>query len=339
MTRGIAVVIPCYRVRHHILGVLRDIGPEVTRIYVVDDKCPEESGQHVLAHCQDNRVKVLFHHENQGVGGAVITGYRQAIADGMAVAVKIDGDGQMDPRLIRAFVQPVLDQWADYTKGNRFYNLEDVRAMPPVRLFGNAVLSFMTKISTGYWSIFDPTNGYTAISLLVAERLPLDKIGRRYFFESDMLFRLGTIRAAVLDIPMTAVYQDETSNLRISRILPQFLVGHMRNLGKRLLYSYFIRDFSIASLQLVSGILFVAFGTIFGLHAWIANASEGVYASTGTVMLAALPVMLGTQFLLSFLAYDMASAPTRAIHPLLRAATPASTPIPDDRQHEPSEQP
>ncbi len=177
--QNIAVIIPSYKVRAHILEVLAAIGPEVTRIYVVDDCCPDQSGDFVAAHCQDPRVVVLRHAQNQGVGGAVMTGYQAAIADGMQVLVKVDGDGQMDPALIGDFVAPILEGEADYTKGNRFFDLENIRAMPKMRLFGNAVLSLMCKLSSGYWNLFDPTNGYTAIHANAARHLPFGKISRR----------------------------------------------------------------------------------------------------------------------------------------------------------------
>ena len=184
----IAVVIPTYRARNHILDVINEIGPEVARIYVVDDCCPDGSGDFVTTNCKDNRVSVITHAENQGVGGAVMTGYNAAIEDGMDVLVKIDSDGQMDPTLIMDFVIPIVNGETDYTKGNRFFDLEKVRAMPTARLFGNAVLSLMCKLSSGYWNLFDPTNGYTAIHADVARHLPFNKISRRYFFETDMLF-------------------------------------------------------------------------------------------------------------------------------------------------------
>jgi dolichol-phosphate mannosyltransferase len=318
--KGVAVVIPCYRVKEQILTVLSRIGDEVAKIYVVDDKCPEQSGQFVLDHCCDRRVTVLFHEVNQGVGGAVITGYKRATQEGAAVIVKVDGDGQMDPGLIANFVQPILDGRADYTKGNRFYNVEDVRTMPFPRLIGNALLSFMTKLSSGYWDIFDPTNGFTAISARLVPQLPLHKISRRYFFESDLLFRIGTIRACVIDVPMAAVYGTEQSNMQIVKVLPEFLCGNLKNFAKRLIYSYFLRDFSIASLELAFGMLFLLFGTIFGTQAWIRSAVTGVTASTGIIMIAALPVILGIQFLLSFIAFDFSAVPRRAIHPLLPAS-------------------
>lgn len=158
-TPTIAVVIPSYKVRHCILAVIGQIGPEVGRIYVVDDCCPDGSGSFVETHCKDERVTVIRHAENQGVGGAVMAGYKASIADGVDIIVKVDGDGQMDPRLIPDLVAPIVAGEADYTKGNRFFNLEEIRAMPKLRLFGNAALSFMTKLSSGYWDLFDPTNG------------------------------------------------------------------------------------------------------------------------------------------------------------------------------------
>ena len=184
----VAVVIPSYKVTRHILGVIAGIGPEITRIYVVDDKCPDNSGDFVSANCRDPRVTVVRHEQNQGVGGAVMSGYRAAIADGASVIVKVDGDGQMDGALIPAFIAPILAGEADYTKGNRFFNLEQIGSMPPMRLFGNAMLSLLTKLSSGYWDLFDPTNGFTAIHADAARFLPFDKISKRYFFESDMLF-------------------------------------------------------------------------------------------------------------------------------------------------------
>jgi glycosyltransferase involved in cell wall biosynthesis len=300
-----------------ILAVLAAIGPEVGAIYAVDDACPDGSGRFVQAHVRDPRVRVLFRPENGGVGAAVMTGYRAAVADGCDVVVKIDGDGQMDPKLLPRFVLPILEGRADYTKGNRFFNPIDVQSMPRVRLFGNTILSFMTKLSSGYWTLFDPTNGYTAVHARLLEHLPLERIATRYFFESDMLFRLGTLRAVVLDIPMPARYADETSHLHIPAVLPGFIAGNARNFFKRLVYNYFLRDFSIASVNLVLGLLLFTFGVLFGAWHWLANASHGVVTSSGTVMLAALPVILGLQLLLSFLGFDIAAVPSQPVHPLL----------------------
>jgi len=314
----VAAVIPCFRVRRHILDVLADIGPEVHAIYVIDDRCPESTGQHVQSHCVDPRVQVIFHAENRGVGGAVMSGYRAAIAAKHGVIVKIDGDGQMDPRLLPSLVAPLLAGEADYTKGNRFFHLDEIHRMPMVRLIGNAALSFMSKLSTGYWGVFDPTNGYTAIHAKVASHLPMDRISNRYFFETDMLFRLNTLRAAVVDVPMDAFYGDEESNLKITKILPEFFGKHLRNTVKRIFYNYYLRDMSVASLELPLGLVLIVFGLVFGSSHWLQSLHVGVPASAGTVMLAALPLLVGLNLLLAFLGNDMANQPHRPIHTLLQ---------------------
>ncbi len=305
---------PSYKVRNHILNVISQIGPEVSRIFVVDDACPEGSGTFVQSNCQDGRVSVIRNPENQGVGGAVMTGYKAALDGGMDIIVKIDGDGQMDPALIPDFVAPITAGEADYTKGNRFFDLEEVRAMPSVRLFGNAVLSLLTKLSSGYWNLFDPTNGYTAIHTDVARHLPFSKISRRYFFETDVLFRLNTLRAVVVDIPMDAKYGDEVSNLKISRIVGEFLFKHLRNFLKRLFYNYYLRDLSLASIELPIGLLLLLFGIGFGSFHWIESAHAGLPTPAGTVMLAAMPMLMGLQLVLAFLGYDIASVPRRPLH-------------------------
>lgn len=310
---AIAVVIPCYRVKAQILGVLASLPAEVAMAFVIDDACPEGSGKHVQAHCDDPRVRVHFNEVNVGVGGAVMRGYQEAIGAGAQVIVKIDGDGQMDPALLPCFVEPILAGEADYTKGNRFFDLTNISRMPPLRIFGNAVLSFMAKLSTGYWDLFDPTNGYTAIHADVARRIPMDRVSSRYFFETDLLFRLNTLRAVAVDIPMDAHYGDEVSNLRISKVVGEFLGKHLRNLGKRIFYNYFLRDLSVASLELVAGIVLLGGGVAFGLQAWVSSIQSGVTTPAGTVMLSALPIILGLQFLLAFLGYDIASVPRRPI--------------------------
>ena len=312
--KKIAVIIPCYKVTTHIMDVISGIGDEVQAIYIVDDACPDNSGDYVASKNTDPRVTVIKHKTNQGVGGAVMSGYNSAISNSMDILVKIDGDGQMDPSLIPKFVAPIIECRADYTKGNRFFDLEEIRAMPNIRLFGNAVLSLMTKLSSGYWDLFDPTNGYTAIHADVARRLPLHKISKRYFFETDMLFRLNTLRAVAHDIPMDAHYKNEVSNLKISKIAHEFLAKHTRNLFKRIFYNYYLRDLSLASIELPLGLIFMIFGSIYGGYHWINALNSGLQTPTGTIMLAALPILMGLQFIMAFLAYDISSVPSRPIH-------------------------
>ena len=330
----VAVVIPCYKVIQHVADVIDRIGPEVERIYAVDDCCPDKSGDFIEANITDPRVTVLRNPVNKGVGGAVISGYRAALEDGIDIVVKVDGDGQMDPTLIPIFIEPLKAGEADYAKGNRFFSASAVRDMPRIRLFGNAVLSFMTKLSSGYWSSFDPTNGYTAIHRRAIASLDLSVLSERYFFETDMLIRLGELRAVVVDIPMRAIYADEVSGLKIGSILGEFLGRHLYATIRRIVYLYFLRDFNLASLNLLIGSLLLTFGTLFGLWEWGVSIRTGVPATTGTVMLSVMPIIVGIQMLLFFLGYDIAAEPKRPVQrsAVLASLRPALPDQPDTEQ-------
>jgi glycosyltransferase involved in cell wall biosynthesis len=310
----IAVVIPAYKVSNHILGVVAEIGKNIDLIYVVDDACPEQSGKLVSTKVKDKRVKVLTHEVNQGVGGAVLTGYKAALEDGAEVIVKVDGDGQMDPALIDDLVQPILSGKADYTKGNRFDSITGLRQMPGIRIFGNGALSLMTKISTGYWNVTDPTNGFTAIHRDVLKNITFGMLSKRFFFESDLLFRLSLAKAVVWDVPMESRYGTEKSNLKISRALFEFTFKHGINFHKRLFYNYYLRDMSAASIELPVGILLSWFGLIFGIVKYAESLQTGQAATAGTVMLSAVPLILGIQLVLAFISHDIASVPKRVRH-------------------------
>ena len=333
----VAVVIPCYRVRSAVLRVIAAVPGFVRFIICVDDCCPEESGAHISAKVVDPRVRVFHNDVNLGVGGATIRGFQEALALGADIVVKIDGDGQMDPELLPRFISPIINGKADYVKGNRFTSIESVRQMPALRLFGNSVLSLLCKLSSGYWHLFDPNNGYICCHADVLKRLPLNKIARRYFFESDMLFRLGVARALVLDVPMAAVYGDEQSSLRIGRVALPFLFSHIRNFGKRMLYRYFILDFNIASVELLCGLALLTFGCLVGGVGWYDSIRDGVTASAGTVMLAALPFITGMQLLISAINFDVTDVIREPLHRLIAtqdqeelfapAAPPAKTPV------------
>lgn len=325
----IAVVIPCFRVASQVLGVIGRIGPEVGWIIAVDDACPESTGNVIECGCRDPRVRVLRHAQNQGVGGAVTTGYAAAMELPVEAVVKLDGDGQMDPALIPVLCAPLLNGRADYVKGNRFYHVSHTAGMPVTRLFGNAALSFLTKFSSGYWQLFDPTNGFTAIHRAVLPEIDFGKIAKRYFFESDLLYHLNQLRAVVVEMPMASSYADEPSSLRPLRMIGPFLRGNLRNGFKRIFYSYFLRAFSVASLELLLGFALWLFGIVFGAWHWWRSAGEGIPASAGTVMLAALPLILGTQFLLSWLGFDVASEPRQPVHAFLerRGALSPSPPV------------
>jgi dolichol-phosphate mannosyltransferase len=324
---ALGVVIPCHRERAHILAVLAALPAAVDRVYVVDDGCPERTGDWVETQCRDARVAVLRHARNLGVGAAMRTGYRAALADGLDIVVKLDGDGQMDPAEIPRLVAPLLADQADYTKGNRFYRLDGLAGMPVLRLLGNTILSFVSKLSTGYWQLFDPNNGYTAIDARVLALLPLDALSDGYFFESDMLFRLNTLRAVVQDVPMQARYGAEVSGVNLLHAGADFAWRHARNFAKRLFYNYFLRGFSVASVEWVAGPALLAFGVVFGVSQWLASIASGVAATAGTVMLASLPTIVGMQMLLSAIHFDIGNEPRVPLRRLLpgRAGALAAT--------------
>jgi glycosyltransferase involved in cell wall biosynthesis len=310
------VVIPAYRAAATILPVIATIGPEVSLIVVVDDACPEATALSVAKSCNDPRVVALVHERNQGVGGAFLTGMRYAIARGADIIIKLDADGQMNPAQIASLIHPIVSGHADYVKGDRFFFLTNAASMPAVRMFGNLALSFLAKLSTGYWTIMDPTNGFFAIHARVAELLDDGRIAKRFFFETDLLFHLGLIRAKVVEFPMRASYGNEVSNLRVSRELGPFFAGHMRNTFRRILYRYFFRDLSLASLQLVGGLVLFLFGLTFGLYHWWAAPPDQL-VPTGTIMIAALTFLIGFQLILSFLNYDISASPREPLHPFL----------------------
>lgn len=314
----IAAVIPCYRVGNHVLQVLAAIPATIERIYCVDDACPQSSGNLIEAQCSDPRVRVLRHDANQGVGGAVLTGYAAALADGAEIVVKIDGDGQMPLEMLDSLLLPILSGRADYTKGNRFYFLRDLEGMPPSRLFGNAVLSFLTKLSSGYWSVFDPTNGFTAIHRTALSRLRLATIKRDYFFESDMLHHLYLERAVVVDVPMPAKYGDAESSLSVLGSILPFLRGNLRNFLRRLVYAYYVRDLNIASLEFILSLLLIGGGVVWEIAQLWESVETGIAATAGEAVIGALPIIMGFQMLLAAVHYDTRNMPDRPLQALDR---------------------
>jgi glycosyltransferase involved in cell wall biosynthesis len=257
-----------------------------------------------------------------GVGGAVIAGYRRAIEDGLDVVVKVDGDGQMAPELIPALVTPILLGEADYTKGNRFFNPEDLQSMPLVRLLGNACLSFMTKMSSGYWHTFDSQCGFTAMRAHLLKMIDLDAVAQDYFFENDILIWLNTTNARVVDVPIKTLYGDEVSDVRISKVMWSFPPRLVRGWFFRVSRKYLLMDFGAIGALGLFGTALTAFGAIFGIYRLVVSNMTGVVTTTGTVMFAVLPVIVGIQCLLQAFVMEVAQSPgadetQRYIHELI----------------------
>jgi dolichol-phosphate mannosyltransferase len=314
----IAAVIPCYRVEREIQSVLLTVPDYIKHIIVVDDASPDSTADLVSAFAKhDERIVLIGHPSNQGVGGAMVTGYHKAIELGAQVVVKIDGDGQMDLAHLPKLLQPLIEGKADYTKGNRFRDFKSLQNMPFSRRVGNMGLAFLAKAATGYWHTFDPTNGFSAIRAEALAELPLDKVDRTYYFETSMLANLYLIGAVVKDVPMPARYQGEVSSLLVHRILFEFPPKLFSTFLRRLVLKNFIYDFSMASIYLLAGLPLFLFGLIFGIYKWIHYASINIPAPIGSVMLATLSVLLGIQLLLSAVEIDLRSVPTEPLsHPL-----------------------
>jgi dolichol-phosphate mannosyltransferase len=307
---AIAVVIPAYQVADTIEVVLTEMPGYVRHIIVVDDASSDDTSELVKACARrDKRIVLVRHEQNQGVGGAMLTGFKKALDLGAQVVVKIDGDHQMDSAYIPELVTPLLEGKADYAKGNRFRDFESLRHMPQVRRIGNLGLSFLTKVATGYWNCFDPTNGFFAIRAEILTELPLERIDHRYFFETSMLANLYLVGAFILDVPMPARYRGERSSLSIWRVLVEFPSKLLVTLLRRILLRYYLFDFSMVSVYLLTGIPLLLFGLIFGSVKWIQYLKLGVPAPTGTVILPTLGLILGIQILLSAIEIDMNAAP------------------------------
>ncbi len=305
-----AVVIPAYKVAGHIKGVVESVPDSIDHVIVIDDACPESSGKEAEATGRSN-LTVIYHEKNRGVGGVMITGYRKALELGADIVIKMDGDGQMDPAHIPNLIEPLVKGEADYAKGNRFRDFEKLRDMPRARLFGNSVLTFFIKAASGYWNILDPVNGYTAIHRRALERMDLDNIARRFFFESDMLINLNIAGAVVRDVGIPARYGEEQSTIVAWKLPLDFSKKLLKGLLRRVVLRYFVYDFNMASVYLLLGLPLLLFGAIFGAIEWADSLATGETAPLGTIMLAALPIILGLEMLLQAINIDINSVPRK----------------------------
>jgi dolichol-phosphate mannosyltransferase len=307
-TGRVCVVIPAYQAADTIGAVIRSLPADVESIIVVDDGSPDETAEAARA-VADSRVTVVRHASNQGVGGAMRTGFARALQTEADVICKMDADGQMDAALLPDLVTPLLEDGFDYAKGNRWYDLASLRQMPLARRLGNAALSFLTKAASGYWSVYDPQNGYVAIRREALERLDLDSLDRGYFFENSMLVQLNIIGARVAEVPMPARYAGERSAMCLSRVVLGFPWKLLCAWSTRVRLKYFGMDFSPVAVLLIAGGFLFAAGVCYGAYQWTAHALRHEATPAGTVMLAALPTLLGAQLLLNALLLDIGQSP------------------------------
>lgn len=304
----VTVVVPAHNEARFIGEVIRTMPPFVDCIVVVDD-CSTDATSEVAGAAGDPRVTLRRTPVNSGVGGAMAVGYREAIEQGSSLVVKMDGDGQMRPEYLARLLDPVLDDRCDYAKGNRFLAARALDVMPKHRLIGNIMLTFLTKMATGYWHIFDPQNGYTAIKGSRLRQLDLEQMNRGYFFENEMLSQLYHHGARVQDVEIPAKYADEESGISYSRVLITFPVLFTLKFVRRIYERYILRDFSPVALFLLVGVPLFGWGAAFGIYLWIRSEMTLVPTPIGTIMLSLLPVILGFQLILQAIVLDIHETP------------------------------
>jgi len=308
----ITVVIPCYNVAKHIKDVICNIPDSISYIIAVND-CSKDDTESILLKLANENKKIIYirHEVNQGVGGAMITGYKRSMELNADITIKMDGDGQMDAAYIPALIKPLLEDKADFAKGNRFRDLKALQAMPLSRRIGNLGLSFIIKAASGYWNVFDPTNGFTAIKNETLKSMNFNKIHKRYYFETSVLIELYYANAVVKDIPMKAKYGDEVSGLSRTKTLFQFPPKLFIAFIRRLILKYFLFDFNIASIYTIFGLPLFLFGLYYGITNFLKYSRSHIGAPTGTVVIPTLLIILGFQLLLSAVTYDVTNYPKK----------------------------
>jgi glycosyltransferase involved in cell wall biosynthesis len=304
--KRVAVVVPAHDEEGLIGGTLATIPEFVDRIYVVDDFSQDATAER--AHeAGDPRVEVISHAQNEGVGAAIVTGYKRALAEGMDVVCVMAADGQMDPADLEQLAGAVARGEVDYAKANRLFTGQAWQLMPRHRYLGNAVLSMLTKIASGYWHVADSQSGYTAISRELLERLDLDRVYRRYGFPNDMLVHLNVWNARVRDFPSRPIYgQGERSGIRLSRVVPTIAWLLLKGFFWRLREKYVIRDFHPLVFFYVFGILLTLAGLVLGVVETVLRLM-GNELTTPTMILVALLLISGSQFTLFAMWFDMES--------------------------------
>jgi glycosyltransferase involved in cell wall biosynthesis len=308
--RSVAVIVPAYNEERLIEATLREVPEFVDSVIVIDDGSADGTVEAARRFAgSDPRVLVLVQEQNQGKGAAVVRGFEQVTAQGREFVVLMDGDNQMPAEYLTALLDPLIDDGLDATKGNRF--IADPKAlstMPRYRMIGNILLTMMTKLASGYWSIFDSQNGYWALRMKTVERLELSRLAKRYDLENSLLINLNIIGGKLRDVPIPARYGEEESKIRIWKVTPRITMTLLGGVMQRVFYRYVVYNFHPVALFLLTGLPFLVWGLFFGLFVAITSMGDPA-ATTGTVMLAVLPFLMGFQLLLAALVLDIMSEP------------------------------
>jgi glycosyltransferase involved in cell wall biosynthesis len=306
--KQVAVVIPAHDEEKLLPATLAGVPAFVDRVIVVDDASTDATAERArVAAVSDPRIEVLSHTRNGGVGAAILTGYRRAVEERIDVTCVMAADNQMDPADLRSLVEPVARGEVEYAKANRLFTGQAWDVIPRHRYLGNAVLSLLTKIASGYWHVADSQSGFTAIGLEALERLDLDRIYRRYGFPNDMLVHLNVWNARVRDVPSRPVYGvGERSEIRLWKVIPAICWLLLKAFCWRLREKYVIRDFHPLVFFYAFGITMSLVGLGLGV-ALIVLRALGNDITVATVVLDALLLIFGSQFTLFAMWFDMES--------------------------------
>ena len=306
----VGCTIPCFKGGENTIKVIKTALNFVDLVVLVDDKCPFNTGEKVKKlFTDDQKVKVLFNKENIGVGGSTKKGINYLLSNNCEIIVKVDADGQINPELIPRLINPLIYGEFDAAKGNRFSSLDHVLSMPPIRLIGNLGLSFLNKLSTGYWELFDPTNGFIAFKNSAIEKVRLDKVDNRYFFESDLLFQCSLQNINFTQLSMRSKYSNEISSLKPIGEIFRFSKQHLINFFKRIIYQYFLLDFNIGSLELFSGAILSILLFFITLKVFLKGSIDNQFATPGEANLIGLLTIVIAQLFIGFLYYDSTQQP------------------------------
>jgi glycosyltransferase involved in cell wall biosynthesis len=306
--KRVAVVVPAYNEGILLPQTVAGIPDLVDHVIVVDDASTDDTAERARAAASsDPRVVLVSHERNRGVGAAIVSGYKRAIEERIDVTCVMAADNQMDPAELHSLVEPVVRGEVDYTKANRLFTGQAWELIPHARYLGNAVLSLLTKIASGYWHVADSQAGYTAIALPMLESLDLDRVYPRYGFPNDMLVHLNVWNARVRDVPSRPIYNvGETSGIRLRHVVPRISWLLLRAFVWRMKEKYVIRDFHpLVFFYGLGGLLFFA-GLGLGIAEIVLRALGNVIP-TATSVLIALLLIFGVQFTLFAMWFDMES--------------------------------